>query len=355
MRPPTSQWWPGVTLALASAALFGISTPLAKTLGGALSPTLLAGLLYLGSGTGLWCVRHARRATRLPSEAPLRRSDLPWLAAVVVAGGICGPVLLMVGLASTSAAAASLLLNLEGVFTLALAWLVFHENVDSRVALGAAAILIGAAVLSWSGGIRGSGLGIAAISGACVAWAIDNNITRKLSATDPVQLASIKGMVAGVANTSLAVATGAAWPSTGYLLATAAVGFVGYGLSLVCFILALRYLGSARTGAYFSFAPLVGAVASIAVFGDAITLPLLLAASLMAVGLVLHLAERHEHEHAHEAMAHEHRHVHDAHHQHRHGPNDPPGEPHTHWHEHEPLVHTHPHYPDLHHRHTHSR
>lgn len=349
----SQQWWPGVPLALASAALFGISTPLAKALNGALPPVLLAGVLYLGSGTGLWFLSRVQRARGISGEAPLRRADVPWLAAIVLAGGVCGPALLMLGLATTSASASSLLLNLEGVFTLGIAWIVFRENVDARVGLGAGAILLAAGLLSWSGRTTGTGWGGLAIAGACLAWAIDNNLTRRLSASDPVQLATIKGLAAGVINVSLGVAVGGKWPGSGVIVAAAAIGFAGYGVSLVCFILALRHLGAARTGAYFSFAPFLGAVVSIAVFGDPFTSVVAIAAGLMGLGLYLHLAERHEHEHVHEAMAHDHRHVHDEHHQHTHGPNDPPGEPHTHWHEHAPLVHSHPHLPDIHHRHGH--
>jgi drug/metabolite transporter (DMT)-like permease len=354
MQLRSRHWWPGVPLALASAALFGVSTPLAKALGGAISPVLLAGVLYLGSGSGLWVLSRLRRARGDSGEAPLRRADLPWVAAIVLAGGVCGPVLLMLGLATTSASTSSLLLNLEGVFTLGIAWVIFRENVDLRVGLGAAAILLAATLLSWTGGTTGTGWGGVAIAGACLAWAVDNNLTRKLSASDPLQLAMIKGLAAGLINVILGAAVGGRWPAGAAIAAGAAIGFAGYGVSLVCFILALRHLGAARTGAYFSVAPFLGAAVSIPFFGDQLTPLFASAAGLMGLGLYLHLAERHDHEHVHEPMAHEHRHVHDEHHQHTHGPNDPQGEPHTHWHEHARLVHSHPHYPDVHHRHRHS-
>jgi drug/metabolite transporter (DMT)-like permease len=330
-----------------------MSTPIAKALLGHLTPALLAGLLYLGSGLGLSIVSAIRRATGTATEAPIRRADLPWLGAIVLTGGVAGPLLLMVGLAATPASAASLLLNLEGVFTLSIAWIVFRENVDLRVGLGAAAILVAAALLSWTGGAGGFRWGGFAIAAACLAWAIDNNLTRKLSAADPVHLAMIKGLAAGTFNVLLASLLGSAWPEVGAVTAAAAVGFVTYGVSLVCFILALRHLGTARTGAYFSFAPFVGASIAILEFGEPVTAPFLIAAGLMGIGLYLHLAERHEHVHIHEPLAHEHRHVHDEHHQHAHGPDDPAGEPHSHWHAHPRLVHSHPHYPDIHHRHGH--
>lgn len=348
---------PGVLLAIASAVLFGASTPFAKLLlGGGVSPWLLAGLLYLGSGLGLTIVHLARGALGVPAaEAPLRRADLPWLALVVLSGGVVGPVLLMVGLATTAASSAALLLNLEGLATMAIAWLVFRENVDRRLLLGAAAILAGAVILSWQGGPAGLGLGLGAlaISGACLAWGIDNNLTRKLSAADPVQIALIKGLAAGAVNLALALSLGAHLPPLTQTLGAGLVGLLGYGVSLVMFVLALRHLGAARTGAYFSTAPFIGAVLAIGMFGEPVTLQLVAASALMLIGVALHLMEAHEHPHTHEAMNHEHRHVHDAHHQHQHAPNDPPGEPHSHPHRHAPLTHTHAHYPDLHHRHGH--
>ena len=344
---------PGISLALLSAALFGASTPFAKLLLGAVDPWVLAGLLYLGAGLGLAAAHLSRSALNLtPAEAPLRRSDLPWLAAVVAAGGLVGPVLLMFGLARTDAAGASLLLNLEGLATMGLAWLVFRENVDRRLLLGAFAILVGAAVLSWRGGAS-LDWGALLIAGACLAWGIDNNLTRKLSAADPMQIAMVKGLAAGSVNLVLAVAQGAVLPEPGTIIAAGIVGFFGYGVSLLLFVLGLRHLGTARTGAYFSVAPFIGAVLAILLLGEPLTARLLLAAAFMGLGLWLHLSERHEHEHAHETVQHEHRHAHDMHHQHEHSPDVMPGEPHAHRHRHEPLVHKHPHYPDLHHRHRH--
>jgi drug/metabolite transporter (DMT)-like permease len=345
--------WPGVPIALASAVLFGASTPFAKLLLGVIDPWLMAGLLYLGAGLGLAAIHLSRAVLQLPAvEAPLRRADLPWLVAVVAAGGMAGPLLLMLGLARTDAASASLLLNLEGLATMGLAWIVFRENVDRRLLLGAFAILAGAMLLSWSGGV-GLSWGALLIAGACLAWGVDNNLTRKLSSADPVQIAMVKGLVAGSVNFALALLQGATLPTLGTAFAAGVVGFLGYGVSLALFILGLRHLGTARTGAYFSLAPFVGAALAIVMFGEPLSVRLLLAAGLMALGLYVHLAERHEHEHAHGPMEHEHRHMHDEHHQHEHEPGELVEEPHTHWHRHEPLAHRHPHYPDLHHRHGH--
>jgi drug/metabolite transporter (DMT)-like permease len=346
----------GPLLAILSAVLFGASTPLAKLLlGDGVDAWLLAGLLYLGSGIGLAVIYGWQRmAGRVDSEAPLRRSDLPWLGLVVLAGGVIGPVLLMYGLTRVPASSAALLLNLEAIATLALAWVVFHEHVDRKLLLGAGAIVAGAVLLSWRSGALHAGIGAAAIAGACVAWGVDNNLTRKLSSADPVQIAMIKGLVAGSVNLGLAALIGARLPDGVALAGAGLVGFFGYGASLVLFVLALRHLGAARTGAYFSTAPFLGTVLAVLLLAEPVTPRLIIAGVLMAVGVYLHLAERHEHEHTHEAMAHEHRHRHDAEHQHEHDAAAPPGEPHSHWHTHAPIVHSHPHYPDLHHRHGHA-
>lgn len=347
----------GLCLALLSAVLFGISTPFAKMLLGDMTPQMAAGLLYLGSGVGLALVLRARAALRLPThdEAPLTRADLPCLLAVIAAGGVAGPLLLMVGLARTDAASASLLLNLESMATLLIAWVVFRENVDRRLLFGAGCILLGAGVLSWQGQATFAP-GALYIAAACLCWGIDNNLSGRLSAADPVRIAMIKGVVAGSVNLLAAlVFQHAALPGAGIIAAAAGVGFLGYGVSLVLFMLGLRHLGAARTGAYFALAPFVGALVSVALFhGQEGDMPrLLVAGVLMGTGLWLHLSERHAHIHEHEEMEHTHRHVHDAHHQHLHGPDDPAGEPHTHRHRHTKLVHSHAHYPDLHHRHTH--
>ena len=345
---------PGPVFAIASALLFGASTPCAKRLlGEGIDPFVLAGLLYLGSGVGLGVLQRIRRDDNSHVEAPLRGRDLPWLAAIIVCGGVIGPALLMLGLTTTPGSAASLLLNLESLATMAIAWIVFRENVDRRLLVGAVAILAGGLTLSWHAGPAGVGIGAVAIIGACVAWGIDNNLTRKLSAADPVQIALIKGLCAGVATLGLGLAHGGALPGPAQISAAAMVGFFGYGVSLVFFVLALRHLGAARTGAYFATAPFVGAILAIGLLGEHVTGQLVLAGLLMAIGLYLHLTESHEHGHRHAPLRHEHRHRHDLHHDHPHDPGILAGEPHSHWHEHEPIAHSHPHFPDLHHRHPH--
>jgi drug/metabolite transporter (DMT)-like permease len=346
-----------ILLALLSAALFGVSTPAAKLLLGAIDPAVLAGLLYCGAGFGIAAVRRTgllagRQA--VPAEAALGRKDVPWLAGAIVAGGVVGPVLLMAGLQQTDASAASLLLTVEGVATALMAWFIFHENFDRRIALGMALIAGGAIVLSWSGQPQLAGLlGPLAIVGACIAWGLDNNLTRKVSLADPLQIVELKGLIAGPVNLALGLLAGGHLPGASVSMAAGLVGFLGYGVSLVLFVYALRHLGTARTGAYFSTAPFLGAVAALALLQEPLTAQLLAAGVLMGIGVWLHLTEHHEHEHLHEPLEHAHPHVHDEHHQHVHGPDDPLGEPHTHAHRHEPLRHRHPHVPDMHHHHKH--
>lgn len=339
----------GVPAALGAALLFGAGTPLAKLLLHDVGPWLLAGLLYLGSGLGLLLWRLLRRAPRVR----LTRDEAPWLAGAILAGGVLAPVLLMLGLAAMPASGASLLLNAEGVFTALLAWFVFRENFDRRIALGMAAIVAGALVLSWPGEISfAGGWPTLMVLGACLAWAIDNNLTRKLALADATWIASIKGLAAGTVNLALAFWLGASLPSVPNLAAAMAVGFLAYGVSLALFVVGLRHLGTARTGAYFSVAPFFGAALAIAL-GEAVTLPLVIAGSLMAVGVWLHLTERHVHAHEHAGMIHAHLHVHDEHHRHEHDFAWDGAEPHAHLHTHAPMRHEHAHFPDSHHRHSH--
>ena len=348
---------PGIAPALLAAVLFGASTPLAKAVMGQIHPVLFAGLLYAGSGVGLGVILLVRRwlPAGVAADATLKRRDYPWLGAAVLFGGVLGPVLLMLGLSAMPASSASLLLNLESVLTALVAWVAFRENVDVRIFLGMAAIVAGGVLLSWTQ--RGMGLSWSAlaIAGACACWALDNNLTRVISGGDPLAIAAIKGGVAGTINIAVALLIGQRLPGASTLAAAAVIGLVGYGISLVAFVLALRHLGTARTGAYFSTAPFVGAVLSLALLHETPTMSFWIAGALMALGVWLHVSERHEHEHVHEVLEHEHPHRHDEHHQHEHEFAWDGAEPHTHPHRHQPMTHSHPHFPDLHHRHRHGR
>src|SRR5262249_53015688 len=317
---------------------------------------MLAGLLYLGSGIGLVVWRGLiRRSDREQSrEASLKLADLPWLAGAIVSGGVVGPVLLMFGLTMIPASSSSLLLNLEGVLTAMLAWSLFKENFNLRVALGMAAISAGGLLISWEGRPEaGAPVGALSVIGACLAWAIDNNLTRRVSASDPVQVAAAKGLIAGTTNLIIALASGAKFPGLGAVGGAALVGLVGYGISLTLFVWALRYVGTARTGAYFSVAPFIGSTISILVLRDPVTVNFLAAAGLMGFGVWLHLTEQHKHLHLHPVISHEHAHFHDEHHAHEHSDPVRAVVSHSHTHTHTEMIHSHPHYPDIHHHHEH--
>lgn len=339
-----------VMAALGAAILFGVSTPLSKLLLGEASPWLLAGLLYLGSGVGLFAFRRFRRraAERLP------RNDLWWLAGAIVAGGVVAPVLLLYGLIHMPASGASMLLNAEGLFTALIAWFAFRESFDRRILAGMLAIVAGAVVLSWPAEASlGSVWPAAAVLGACFMWGLDNNLTRRVSYSDATFIAMAKGLAAGVVNIALAFGAGASMPPIPVLAAALLLGLLSYGVSLTLFVVALRHLGAARTGAYFSIAPFVGAAAGIALLGEPVTWQFAAAAGLMTAGVWLHLSERHEHAHTHEPIEHTHEHEHDEHHRHEHEDPIAPETRHTHRHRHEPVTHAHAHFPDLHHRHIH--
>lgn len=339
---------PGILAALIAAVLFGASTPLAKLLLGELDPWLLAGLLYWGSGLGLFIYR---RVWHLP-KLRLPKTEWAWLLAAILAGGVLAPVLLLLGLNAMPASGASLLLNAEAVFTAVLAWVVFKENVDRRIFLGMLVIVAGALMLSGANDLSFGSLWPAlAVLAACFLWGLDNNLTRKVSLNDASALACVKGLVAGTVNLSVTLLMGVEFPSTMVLLSALSLGLLAYGVSLSLFIVGLRHLGTARTGAYFAVAPFFGAVLSIVLLNEPMTWNLLVAGGLMALGVWLHLTEYHSHEHDHPVLEHEHVHIHDEHHQHAHAFPVRMGERHSHWHRHEPLTHTHAHYPDVHHQH----
>jgi len=342
----------GALFGLAAAALFGLSAPLAKLLLPQVGVLLLAGLLYLGAALGT--ALYGLVSGRARGEAALRAADLPTLLGVMALGGVAGPVLMLFGLSHLSAVAGALLLNLEAPFTILCAVALFGEHLERRAGAGALAIVAGALALALGpGDWRADWLGVAAIAGACACWALDNNLTQRLSLRDPVAIARWKALGAGSFTAALALATGSRWPGPGALAAALAVGAVCYGLSVVLAVRSLRLLGAAREAAFFATAPFLGALAALPLLRDPLRPAHALAALLMASGVAALLRERHSHLHAHQPLEHDHVHVHDEHHRHAHAPGQSTAEPHAHPHRHEPLVHEHPHVSDLHHRHSH--
>ncbi len=342
---------------LVAAVLFGVSTPLAKILLGDISPVALAGLLYLGVFAGLGvaaALRKTRAGAGLLREAPLEKKDIPWLAGAVLAGGVAGPIALLMGLSQISGFSASLLLNFEGVATAAIAVLVFRENAGRRLWTALALMTAAGVLLSWNTAQgRISPLGPALVVAAMICWGIDNNLTRHISDKDPVQIARIKGLAAGIVSTAAAFAVGRGFRPGAAAAYGLLVGAVCYGLSLILFIRALKGLGAFRTGVYFGFAPFIGSVASIALLGDRVRWSSAAAGALMLGGVLLLGTEKHGHAHSHPRTVHAHAHSHgDLHHGHTHS--GPVTEPHSHVHTHEEVTHAHGHWPDTHHRHGHS-
>ena len=337
--------------ALIAALAFGLSAPLAKRLLEVVSPLFLAGILYLGAGIFLGLVRRFWR-NRPATGRPLSARDRWTLAGVVLTGGLLAPPLLLWGLQRSSATTTALLLNLEVVFTVLLAGIVFNEHLGSRIAVAAILMAAGGVVLGWTPGDPSIAVGAAAVIGACLLWALDNNLTRLIAEADPLLIVEVKGLVAGTMNLALAVASGQAVLSPGTIAYGLALGAVSYGTSLVLFILAMRELGAARAGAYFAAAPFFGAAGGLVLLGESPTAGLLAAAILMALATWLLVHERHLHRHHHPAGTHVHVHVHDDHHQHGHEGWEGP-EPHSHSHATGPIEHEHPHTPDIHHDHRH--
>jgi drug/metabolite transporter (DMT)-like permease len=345
----------GALLGLAAALTFGIGVPMAKELLNTIQPTLLAALLYFGSAAGLfvgWSIHHIKNRKNDEPPIHLRGWDWACLAGAILAGGVCGQILELFGLSKIPASEASLLLNLEAVFTALTAWVLFKEPAGKRVVLGMSLLTLGACMLSVNGSWQFTfSLGSAAVALSCVAWAIDNNVTRRISHTNPVFIVMMKGLFAGSIDLAISLAMRAPWPPLLLVGVALCIGVVSYGISLSLYVLAMRYIGAARTAAYFCFAPFVGALVAMVFLHEPITVQFGCAALLMAAGIWLHMTETHDHVHVHDAVTHEHVHSHDDHHCHDH----PQGsdEPHSHVHTHEKQTHSHEHQPDMDHFHEH--
>lgn len=349
---------PPALLAIAAAILFGASAPISKTLLGSIEPLPLAAFLYLGSGFGSWLlltIRNRRNQNRIVEER-LTKPDIPWLTGAIFAGGVAAPILLLLGLDRTPASTASLLLNFEAVATALIAGLLFHEAIGRRIFIAVLTITLASILLTWNGGAWGFSLGAIAIISACFLWGLDNNLTRNISGKDPLMIVGIKGICAGTFSLLLAFLLKIPLLPFEPILIAILVGAVCYGLSIQLFILSLRGLGSARTGALFGTAPFVGAILSLVFLNENPPTYFWIALPIMGTGAWLMLSEDHAHLHTHINHMHAHSHYHPEEH-HRH---DQPGEGrafsgrHSHLHRHASLSHSHAHSPDLHHRHDHT-
>jgi drug/metabolite transporter (DMT)-like permease len=345
----------GALCGVTAAALFGMSAPVAKLLLPGSDPIVLAGVLYAGAALALTIARGARGRRPTASEARLRTDDVPVVLAIILTGGVLGPVLMLSGLQRVSGVAGSLLLNLEAPLTMIVAVLAFGEHLGRRGIAAALLIVGGGLLLAWSAGdLSADPLGTAVLAAACLCWAVDNNLTQRLSLRDPVALVQLKAAGAATGNLALAAALGfATVPRATVLIGALALGAISYGVSILLDVYALRLVGAAREAAYFATAPFFGSLLAVPLLGERIGTREGLAAVLMALGVSLLLRERHDHHHVHLPLVHEHAHMHDEHHRHAHEPGVAPGEPHAHRHAHERLEHDHPHVSDTHHRHEH--
>lgn len=344
----------GAVFGITAAVLFGSSAPFAKLLLPGCTPVVLAALLYGGAAVALTVARLMRPGAR-SAEARLRGKDAPVLAAVILTGGILGPVLMLLGLQRVSGVAGALLLNLEAPFTMIVAVLAFGEHMGRRAILAAALIVGGGTALSWSAGSVSADLpGTGFLAAACFCWAVDNNLTQRLSVRDPISIVQIKAIGAAVGNLALAAVIAEPLVPRAVLVAGAlALGALSYGVSILLDVYALRLVGAAREAAYFATAPFLGALLAVPLLGETIAVQEVVAALLMALGVILLVRDRHEHHHVHTPLVHEHVHAHDDHHRHTHGDGIDARDPHSHVHEHEPIEHSHPHVSDVHHRHRH--
>jgi drug/metabolite transporter (DMT)-like permease len=342
-------------MALSAALLFGSSVPLAKLMLDSIDPLMLAALLYLGSGIGMAGLKLGQKAAgKAQSEASMKRADAPWLLGALLVGGVAAPVILLFALDSTPSSTAALLLNFEAVGTVLIAGLMFREAIGKRVWLALVLVIFGGIALTVTDGGWGMSIGAVGIIVACFLWGLDNNLTRNISAKDPVAIVALKGIGAGIFSLLLALLLGQSIPQLSSIAIAMLIGFVCYGLSLYLYVLALRGLGAARTGAFFAIAPFGGAMLGMAMFQDSLTIGFLVSLPLLVAGAVLLFSEAHGHSHTHKNLDHEHRHSHDdEHHAHAHDAEIMPGQAHSHNHEHEATEHAHPHAPDIHHRHEH--
>ncbi len=346
----------GACLGLTAAVLFGMSPPIAKLLLPESGPIMTAGLLYLGAGLGLLFFELIGRSWLKTggAEAHVRRADFELLAGVIIAGGMFGPLLMLFGLSRLSGVLTSLLLNLEAPLTVLVAVLLFREHLV-RLELIAIATIVGATVvLTYQPGeVRGDVVGILAVMGACLCWAVDNNLSQRLSLRDPLVVTRIKTLGAGVVMLGLAWITGHRLPAFPVIAATLVLGLFSYGISLLLDMHALRLLGAAREAGFFATAPFIGAVVAVPVLGERWDAQDAIAALVMVMGVALLLRGHHAHLHIHAEVEHDHVHRHDDHHDHRHDDIGLAHEPHAHPHVHLPLMHDHPHLSELHHRHDH--
>lgn len=277
--------------AFLAAALYALNAPLSKLLlaENAVAPSMLAGFLYLGAGIGMACVGGIQKRLGITNaEKSLEKTDLPYVTGMILLD-IAAPILLMMGLKTSSAAAASLLNNFEIVATSLIALLIFRESISKKLWLAIGLVTVSSILLSLETGAKITfSLGSLLVLGACICWGFENNCTRRLSEKNPLEIVVVKGLGSGSGALLVAFLAQESLPAVSDALLAMLLGFVAYGLSIFFYIYAQRTLGAAKTSAYYAFAPFIGAGLSLIIFRQLpassffIALPLMLAGAYLA-------------------------------------------------------------------------
>jgi drug/metabolite transporter (DMT)-like permease len=340
----------GIGLAIASAVAFGATIPMLGWAGTGVGPFVTASLLYAGASVAAVL----QKAVVRESGSGFVPCSFPTLLVMAGAGAVVAPTLFAWGLQLTGPVTGGLLLNLEAVWTVVLARIVFGEFLGRRVLIALTLMLIGGALLAiqGKGGLEFSVVGVIAVVGASLAWAIDNTASRRLAELRPLTVVATKGAFGAVLTLSLALIFHESLPKAWQVAALLAAGATGYGASLRLYLMAQRRIGAARTASVFALAPFIGAALGLFAVPTHLTWAVGAAGVLFVAGVALHISERHAHRHRHEGTEHDHAHSHDDGH-HSHGHAEPVIGEHAHRHRHEPLEHEHDHGPDVHHGHDH--
>ena len=271
--------------AILAAALYALNAPVSKLMLKNVPPTMMAGFLYLGAGLGMALMGLVRRRTGLSKqEMHLTRKDLPFTLGMVVLD-IAAPIFLMIGLSRTTSANASLLNNFEIVATSLIALLIFKEKIGRRLWIAIGLITLSSILLSVedAGSFRFS-VGSLFVLLACVCWGLENNCTRNLSHSDPLEIVVIKGFGSGIGSVIIGRVVGEALPLWGDILRILLLGFVAYGLSIYFYVYAQRELGAAKTSAYYAIAPFIGVLLSFIMFREIPGALFFIALAIMVAG-----------------------------------------------------------------------
>lgn len=337
--------------AILAAALYAINVPFSKMLLNQVEPTMMASFLYLGAGLGMFVYSIALKATgKTPSTEPLTKKELPYTIAMVVLD-IIAPILLMFGIKASHAANVSLINNFEIVATSLIALFVFKEVISKRLWIAISLITVASVILSFEGaGSFEFNIGSLFVFGACLCWGIENNCTRMISNKSSIEIVVIKGTFSGLGSLIVALAIGESIPSIPWMMCVLLLGFVAYGLSIYFYVMAQKYLGAAKTSAYYSIAPFLGVAFGMLILGERpeiqfyIALAIMISNTYFMIKDTIELQHTHEHnhththEHSHGDTVHSHEHTHTHTHIHVHGADID-----NHEHNHQTMSHEHSH------------